>query len=80
MELLRHPRVYAFADIFRIENLKTLSCHKFEQQLQQHWISDTLVDCIREVYLTSNDIKSATTRRAVVNIVSSNRRDLIDQK
>ncbi|KAH8800734.1 BTB/POZ protein, partial [Xylogone sp. PMI_703] len=43
LELLRHPQVYALADMFRMENLKILSCQKFEQQLQQHWISDTLV-------------------------------------
>ncbi|KFY03940.1 hypothetical protein V490_00042 [Pseudogymnoascus sp. VKM F-3557] len=67
VELLRHPRVYALADMFRMEDLKTLACKKFELQLQQHWISDTFVDCIREVYMTSR--VSDATRKAVVRTV-----------
>ncbi|KFY28058.1 hypothetical protein V491_00664 [Pseudogymnoascus sp. VKM F-3775] len=69
LELLKHLRVYALADMFQIENLKTIACKKFQQQLQHHWISDTFVDCIREVYMTSRD--SDATRKAVVNVVSS---------
>ncbi|OBT81355.1 hypothetical protein VE02_10214 [Pseudogymnoascus sp. 03VT05] len=30
LELLKHPRVYALADMFRMEELKNLSCKKFE--------------------------------------------------
>ena len=50
-----------------MEDLKTLACKKFELQLQQHWISDTFVDCIREVYMTSR--VSDATRKAVVRTV-----------
>ncbi|KFY03482.1 hypothetical protein V490_00177 [Pseudogymnoascus sp. VKM F-3557] len=67
VELLRHPRVYALADMFRMEDLKTLVCKKFEAQLQQYWISDTFVECIREVYMTSR--VSEATRKAVVRTV-----------
>ncbi|KAM3066209.1 hypothetical protein ACMFMG_012113 [Clarireedia jacksonii] len=30
--------------MFRIDELKVLSCKKFEKQLEQHWISDTFPD------------------------------------
>lgn len=63
-----------------MEDLKTLSSQKFERQLEQHWISDTLADCIREVYSTSNDMKTAATRRALVKTVSSHRSDLIPKR
>jgi len=69
LELLRHPRVYALADMFRMDDLKRLSCEKFELKLQTHWISDTFPDCIREVYLSSVDTDPAM-RKAVVSVVS----------
>ncbi|KAN0106671.1 hypothetical protein V8E51_009547 [Hyaloscypha variabilis] len=46
LELLKHPRVYALAHMFRMEDLKSHTCRKFELELQQHWISDTLVDLV----------------------------------
>jgi len=55
--------------MFRIDDLKSLSCKKLEVQLQKHWISDTFVDCIREVYLSSMDTDPAM-RKAVVRMVS----------
>jgi len=63
-----------------MEGLKSLSCRKFEFQLQQHWISDTLADCIRDVYLTSKDIDSDATRRAVVNTVSLYKQELVRKR
>jgi hypothetical protein len=79
LELLRHPRVYALADMFRMEDLKSLAYGKFETQLQQHWISDTLVDCIREVYLTSTESGPPSIRKAVVKIASLHMKVLIQK-
>lgn len=58
---------------------KSLSCRKFEGQLQQHWISATLVDCIREVYSTSIDIEPSTIGKAVVKTVSLHRKELVQK-
>jgi hypothetical protein len=52
-ELLKHPRVYAAADFLGIERLKELCVLKFEEQLEQHWTSDTFTDAVREVYGTT---------------------------
>lgn len=56
-ELVKHPRVYALADLLDLDGLKKLCVAKFREQLVQHWISDTFTDAVREVYATtySND-------------------------
>lgn len=56
-ELAKHPRVYAIADLLGLEGLKKLCVARFESQLEQHWISDTFCNAVREVYATtySND-------------------------
>jgi hypothetical protein len=64
--------------MFRIEELKTLSCNKFKLQLQKHWISDTFAECIREVYLTSNS--TDLIRKAVVDAVLLHRRELVQKR
>ncbi|KAM3064922.1 hypothetical protein ACMFMG_011250 [Clarireedia jacksonii] len=80
LELLKHPRVFALADMFRMDELKALSCKRFKEQLQKHWISDTFPDCIREVYSTSNDLDCNTIRKAVVDVVVLHRHELIRKK
>jgi hypothetical protein len=66
--------------MFRIEQLKVLSCEKFEKQLQKHWISDTLPDCIREVYSTSTNNESNTIRKSVVDVVTLHKRELVQKR
>lgn len=81
-KLLRHPRVFALADMFRIEGLKKLSCKKFEQQLEQYRFGgtpDTFPDCIREVYMTSNSTDLNTTRKVVVDAVILHRIALLQK-
>ena len=80
LELLRHPRVYALADTFRMEDLKSLLHGKFKLQLQEYWISDTFVDCIREVYSISTDFGSFVIRDAVVEIASLHKKDLVQKR
>ncbi len=79
LELLKHPRVFAIADMFQMNDLKTLAREKFEKQLQQHWISDTFTDCIREVYETTQQTDTAM-RRAAVKIASIHIEELYSQK
>ncbi|TGO45842.1 hypothetical protein BCON_0361g00020 [Botryotinia convoluta] len=73
IELLKHPRVFALADMFCMEDLKSICCQKLKSQLQAHWISDTFPECIREVYLTSNSIDANPMRIAVVDTLVSHK-------
>ncbi|OXV09093.1 hypothetical protein Egran_03144 [Elaphomyces granulatus] len=77
LELLKHPRIFALSGIFRIDDLKELSCNKFEDQLEQHWISDTFPHCIREIYSTSNN---TDIRKIVVDAVASHSQDLVEKR
>ncbi|KAH7360792.1 BTB/POZ protein [Rhexocercosporidium sp. MPI-PUGE-AT-0058] len=79
LELFKHLRVFALADMLRIDELKLIACKKFERQLEQHWISDTLPDCVREVYSTTNSVDSNSIRIAVVNTVASHKEDLVQK-
>lgn len=63
-----------------MEGLKELSYQKFELQLQQHWISDTFPDCVREVYATSLGTDLRTIRSAVVYAVSQHKQSLIQKR
>jgi hypothetical protein len=79
-ELLKHPRVFALADMFRMEDLKNLSCDKFKLQLKEQWKSDAFPDCIREVYATSEETQAAGTRRAVVEEAALHRKELVQKR
>jgi len=79
LELLKHPRVFALADMFRMDDLKALTVRNLEAQLQEHWISDTFPDCIREVYgNTAQD--DAALRKVVVEVVKHHLRELCSRK
>lgn len=65
--------MFALVDMFRIEELKLITCKKFERQLQQHWISDMFPGAIREVYSTSNNTDSDRIRNIVVGVVASHK-------
>jgi hypothetical protein len=60
--------------------LKSLSGGKFELQLKQHWIGDTLVDCIREVYSTSTESSLSDMRKAAVKTVCLHKKDLVQKR
>ena len=68
LELLKNPKVFALADMFRMDDLKALAVKNLEAQLQEHWISDTFPDCVREVYgNTAQD--DAALRKIAVEVV-----------
>jgi hypothetical protein len=69
--------VFALADMFLMEELKVLACKKYEEQLQENWISDIFPDSIREVYSTTNSIDSNSIRKVVVDIVVLHRDVLV---
>jgi hypothetical protein len=78
MELLKHPRVFALADMFQVVGLQKLAAAKFKDQLQQLWSSDTLPDCIREVYQTS--VQPQASLRSIVVRVTIQNLDTLLQK
>ncbi|KAG4427264.1 hypothetical protein IFR05_017253 [Cadophora sp. M221] len=80
LELFKHLRVFALADMLRLDDLKLIACKKFEHQLEQHWISDTLPDCVREVYSTTNNFDSKGMRIAIVNAVASHKEELVHKR
>jgi hypothetical protein len=51
---------------------------KFEVHLQQHWISDTFFDCIREVYSASSD--ATAIRKVLVDVVSLHKEELVRKR
>jgi hypothetical protein len=80
LELLKRPRVFALADMFRMKDLKDLAWEKFKLQLKEHWKSDTFPDCIREVYLTSAEVQSPGTRRLAVEVAALHRKELVQKR
>ncbi|KAI9761052.1 MAG: hypothetical protein M1840_002037 [Geoglossum simile] len=74
-ELLKHPRVNAIADLFDIEGLKELCATRFTDQLVTHWISDTFVDSVREIYSTSTKSEDRM-RKAIVDTTRTHAKDL----
>ena len=80
LELFKHLRAFALADMLRIDELMLIACKKFDHRLELNWISDTLPDCGREVYSTTNDVDSNSIRVAVVNVVASHTEDLVHKE
>lgn len=79
IKLLKHARVYVLADYFQIDGLKALALKRFKGKLNDFWKSDTLVDCISEVYNTTRD-DDVAMREAVVDAVKSNLKELWKSK
>lgn len=67
--------MYALADMFFLEDLKTLAVAKLRQKLQSLWKCDTFPDCIREVY-TSTPESDLAMRSAVVEVSKAHVIDL----
>lgn len=65
-QLLRDVRVYALADYFDVAALKSHSLQIFETKVRDLWVSDSFVDCIREIYRTTDDPK-CMMRKCVVD-------------
>ncbi|KAL7944206.1 BTB/POZ protein [Trichoderma barbatum] len=52
-ELLKDIRVYQLADYFQVEHLKIYALQNLKSRLENLWISENFVDCIRDVYESS---------------------------
>ncbi|KAI1421352.1 BTB/POZ domain-containing protein [Xylaria sp. FL1777] len=78
-ELIKDVRVYVTAEFFMLDDLKEHALQKFKSKLKQLWVSELLVDCIREIY-SSTTVSEYGLRNAVVEIVRSNWRELWGKK
>lgn len=54
-ELTKDVRVYALADRFLMKELKDYTIERLEARLEDLWISEGFIDCIREVYSSTNE-------------------------
>ncbi len=64
LELLKHPRVFAFVDTFWINNLKTFALRNLETYYRKHGISDIFRCYIQEVY--GNTIQGDSAIRKIL--------------
>jgi hypothetical protein len=67
--------VYFLADAFLLDQLKTAALRKFVDLLAKLWLSESLVECVVEVF--RNTIKGDGMRTAVVRIVIEHRHELL---
>ncbi|KAK2763722.1 hypothetical protein FQN54_009338 [Arachnomyces sp. PD_36] len=64
-------RVYVLADMFLMEKLKEYAFQRFKAKIQQLWMSDMFIDCIKEVYNTCKNgdrIRGAVVEIAIKHI------------
>ena len=60
-ELVRAVKVYVLADYFKIRGLQDYALQRQDDCLKGEWTGADLVDCIREVYGTTNGGKDKMT-------------------
>lgn len=77
-ELVKDVRVYLTADFFLMDELKAYALKRFQPKLQRLWISELLVDCIKEVYSFTDD-SGKDLRDAVVEVAKEHFRELWDK-
>ncbi|KAI0388517.1 BTB/POZ domain-containing protein [Xylariaceae sp. FL0594] len=78
-ELVRDVRVYVTAEFFMLDGLKQFALRRFTSKLEQLWVSELLVDCIREVYESTTESEHGL-RSAVVEVAEAHRVDLWGKK
>lgn len=64
---MKHPRVYALADMFLMEDLKSLAVHRFRLISEENWTSEAFAGCIEEIYARTNQ-NGKIMRDAVVDM------------
>ncbi|KKP05169.1 hypothetical protein THAR02_02764 [Trichoderma harzianum] len=78
-DLLKDIRVYELADYFQIENLKQYAFLNFKARLKTLWVSDNIIDCIREVYKLPSNL-SYGMRIEIAKLARKHLVDLWDKK
>ncbi|KAI1312950.1 BTB/POZ domain-containing protein [Xylaria venustula] len=78
-ELFKDVRVYVTAEFFMLDDLKQQALGRFKSKLETLWVSELLVDCIREVYACTTPSDNGL-RSAVVKIAQTYRVELWKRK
>ncbi|KAL7622552.1 hypothetical protein AAE478_008059 [Parahypoxylon ruwenzoriense] len=78
-ELIKHVRVYVTADFFLLDELKAYALKRFKSKLQKLWVNKSLMDCIREIYSSTNE-SEVELRNAVVKVAKEHLNDLWPNK
>ncbi|KAI0528455.1 BTB/POZ domain-containing protein [Xylaria digitata] len=78
-ELVKDVRVYVTAEFFMLDDLKHLALRQFKSKLEELWVSELLVDCIREVYASTAESEHGL-RSAVVEVAYTCRAKLWQKK
>lgn len=76
-ELAKDVRVYVLADYFFVEGLKDYALERFKSKAQQLWVSENFVDCIRDVYESTQDLEF---REVVLGVAYEHLPDLWSKK
>ncbi|OAL42711.1 hypothetical protein IQ07DRAFT_525636, partial [Pyrenochaeta sp. DS3sAY3a] len=74
-KLSKHLRVYALANMFCIEDLKTVCLDKFRRETSKGWDSDLFLGCVWEVY-HSIPAYPHTIRPALVDVAVAHVREI----
>ncbi|KAF2967244.1 hypothetical protein GQX73_g6308 [Xylaria multiplex] len=78
-ELVKHIRVYVIAEFFMLDDLKRLALQKFKLKLQNLWVSELFVACIREIYASTTESEEGL-RSAVVSVAYNYQTELWQKK
>ncbi|RWA03667.1 hypothetical protein EKO27_g11439 [Xylaria grammica] len=78
-ELLKDVRVYATAEFFMLDEVKSMALKRFRETIKHFRFSELLVDCIREVYASTTQPKDGL-RSAAADIAHAYRSTLWERK
>jgi hypothetical protein len=76
--MLKDPRVYALADMFLLEELKTLALTKMKHRLKTNWQCNIFPVCVEEIYSITKS--SCSMRLTVAQIAAEHGKDLKKEK
>jgi hypothetical protein len=74
-KLSKHLRVYALANMFCIEDLKTISLNKFRRETSEGWDSNLFLECVWEIYHSTYGYPR-TIRPALVDVAVAHAREI----
>jgi hypothetical protein len=76
---LKHPRVYALADMLDIPDLKRLAKKKLEAQLEKEFVAADFYGTVKEVYATTN-ARDEDFRNLLIEVTKNNLAALKENK
>ncbi|KAK1452816.1 hypothetical protein CTAM01_17256 [Colletotrichum tamarilloi] len=78
-ELTKHVQVYVLADFFLMPELKRFAVERLKPKLEELWVSESFVGCIKETYESINQ-SGQQIRDAILRVVKINLDSLWSKK